>query len=751
MPFFDRLSHSRDPLPVAVLLGVAAFLWGAATVSCVLAREPVAVQEQAEKIKCEIKPHNGKTTVFVNGAPRFPMAYASYYPEQYRYRQMADQGVHTYILILTMTDKWLGGDKPVKWNTPGLWRGPDNVDMSVVEANLKKIVDIDPSALIIIRVFCDSPAWWDLLHPDETNTSGKLGSQGRRQSFSSLAWRNDTANALKKIVRSVSASKYGNHVIGYMPTAGDTEEMSKHIDSGVCTQKHFREWLFERYGKDGREIERLFGKKIEEISIPSHSERSKADCGNFLDPQKSRLVIDLREFHSAEIVDSGLAFCKAVKEASEGRLITGTFYGCTRSWPDTGHLALRRLLDSKDIDFVTTAGGGFGSETDSIIKAGKIMYSEIDTKTSLVQWISKLRPDIDPQGKYNEERWFGPPTIAISMQRMKSAFVRNMVKGCANWWFDLWGGWYDDEAILKMFGQMQIAGDESIRLPRKSLAQIAVVLDENSFRYLPYGVADRNVNNKFLWIRSQVGAVGWIGAPNDFYLLSDLKDLDLSRYRMIVFINAFALSEDQRRMIRERCMKDNRLLMWVYAPGLIKDDLSVDNISSLLGMKVRMETTHPKAKIDVKLPGETKVYNYSGAEVSPFFHVVEGADAAVGHTAEGRIVVAEKNGPNCRNLFVSMPPLPMILLQKYAQRAGVHIYLESGGTVVANESYLALTLSASNTGKRTLRLPEKAALKELIAIEPGQTTINPGLSFDKSDTFDIPSSNSMTRIFQLLP
>lgn len=49
---------------------------------------------------------------------------------------------------------------------------------------------------------------------------------------------------MKRLVRGVSASKYGNRVIGYMPTAGDTEEMSKRLDSGVCTQKRFREWLF---------------------------------------------------------------------------------------------------------------------------------------------------------------------------------------------------------------------------------------------------------------------------------------------------------------------------------------------------------------------------------------------------------------------------------------------------------------------------------------------------------------------------
>jgi len=166
---------------------------------------------------------------------------------------------------------------------------------------------------------------------------------------------------------------------------------------------------------------------------------------------------------------------------------------------------------------------------------------------------------------------------------------------------------------------------------------------------------------------------------------------------------------------------------------------------------VQMEKTHPKAQVSFKFPGETKVYNYEGAEVTPFFHVVEGADAAVGHTAEGRVVVAEKNEKDYRNIFVALPPMPWVLVQKYAQQAGVHIYVESGGGCYINESYMALSLPAANTGIRTLRLPKKAALKELVAVEPGQTNLTAGLSFEKNDTFDIPCTNGLTRIFQIIP
>jgi beta-galactosidase len=697
----------------------------------------------AGKIVCEIRQHNGVSTMFVNGMPRFPMAFMSYYPETYRYKNMADHGVHFYSVALTLTDKWLGGDKPVKWNKPGIWRGPDELDFTVVEKALQEIVEKDPQALIFPRIYCDSPAWWDLLHPEETDELGELGGQARRQSFSSRVWRADAAAAMKKIVQFVADSRYGNHVIGYMPTAGGTEEMAKPCDSSSCAQKWFREYVFKEAGKDEKTLERLFDARKDAIEIPSAKRRSTGDCGNFLDPEKSRLVIALRQFHSQEIVDSALALCRAVKEGSDGRLIAGTFYGYTKIWPDAGHQALRRLLDSKDIDFVTTAGGVSSTETNSVLKAGKLFYSEIDARTSLSQWISKLRPDVDPQGCYNEQRWFGPPTIHESMQNLKKIFAKNLVNGWANWWFDLWGGWYDDEAFLNMFAEMQKVGDQSIRLPRKSVAQVAVVLDEKAYHYLPYGAAFRG--GKFAWITAQVSAAAGMGAPHDFYLLDDLADLDLSQYRMIVFVNPFVLSEEQRQMIRTRCMTDNRTLVWTYAPGLIKNNLSVDNVSSFLGMECKIEPTHPAAKITVKMPGVEATYE--GAEVSPFIHVVQDADEAIGRTSEGQVVVAEKRMPNCRNLFAAVPPLPTKILRKYAEEAGVHIYGDV--SVFANESYLSVSIWGE--GKRTLRLPKKAALQEVIALRKGETTMGKGQCFPPNTTFTLDASDGPCRVFRVLP
>lgn len=696
-------------------------------------------------VVCQIRPYHDRPTMFLNGQPRFPMAFLSYYPQPARYRQMGEHGVHVYSLSLTLTDKWINRTtQRVRHNTPGIWRGPDDVDWAVVEASLREILQADPQAYIFPRIFCDSPAWWDAVHPEEVRSVAP--DRPLRQSLSSKAWREETAAVLRRIVRSVADSPYGNRVIGYMIGVGDTEELADRDDFSPPAQRSFRRWIEARSGRNDATL-----------AIPSATEQRTAVVGNFLDPERSRLVIDYRQFQAEETVDAAIALCRAVKEASGGRLMTGVFYGYTRILPDSGHLALRRLLDSDAVDFVSNpySTGGPQShltvgnsdyrnftEVDAVQKAGKLFYAETDLRTSLSRWISQTRPDIDPLGEYKHDGWLGPPTIADSRRLMKAVFAKVLIGGSANWWFDLWGGWYDDKQFGELFARMQAVGDASLQRPRQSVAQIAVVLDERAYRYLPAGVAQWG--GRFAWIDAQLEQLGRVGAPYDFYLLDDLRNLDLSRYRMIVFLNAFALSDDDRQTIERRVMGENRWLLWLYAPGLIRDKLAVENVSSLLGMEFQMTASHAAAKIAVTLPEGTA--SYEGAAVAPFLSVKQGADVASGRTPEGELVVAEKAGPACRQVFVGMPPLPWAVLQHYARQAGVHLYGTSGEVVFANASYVAI--STAEPGRRTLRLPKKAALRELLVLEEDHAAPLPSQA---KTEFEIDGAAHACRLFEIVP
>ncbi|MDD4872985.1 MAG: beta-galactosidase [Kiritimatiellae bacterium] len=660
---------------------------------------------------CKLRQYNDKPTVFVDEKPYFPLAYLSYFPKQFRYKNMRKSGIKFFSLSITLGDGWFGAYKndKVRLDKKGIWDAPGKIDFEVFDKSINEILEVAPDAYVFPRIFCDSPGWWNSSHPAETNRTYKDGLP-MRQSFSSLVWRTETAEVLRKIVQHVYQSSYANRFIGIHVTAGETEEGVHHEwlghgDYSMAAQSKFRQWLLCRYHNDKNLIRKHFNKTIDQIGIPSPEEREKAGFGDFFDPEKSRLAIDYRFFRCEELVESFDFLCKAVKEESNGNFLTGIFYGHTLTqWLD--HMAFSLMLKSPNIDFYSSTT--FGTETDSIQKANKIFYNEGDERTCLGRWISETRPEIDPYHEYDQEGWLRHETMEKSLEHLKSEFTRTICTSSIIWWFDLWGGWYDHDRILNLFSEMQKVGDESIRLPRSSVSEICVIVDEKSFLYLT--LLRRASVSDLPWINAQMGQIGKIGAPYDIYLLDDLKDLDISKYKMLIFLNTFLLTQSERQMISRKCMCNNRILLWFYAPGLIGDNISIDNVSSLVNMELSSEEKRAESEIDIKISDQK--LTYKGSRASPFLYIKSGASEVYGYTRDKYAVLAEKKEKDWSNILACNPPVPWQLIQYLAVRSGVHIYSNAGDIVYANKSYLSIR--AAKPGKRLIQLPGKFHLRELL-------------------------------------
>ena len=75
------------------------------------------------------------------------------------------------------------------------------------------------------------------------------------------------------------------------------------------------------------------------------------------------------------------------------------------------------------------------------------------------------------------------------------------------------------------------------------------------------------------------------GIPFTTAVLRDLYEADLSPFRMIVFLNAEYLGEDDLRMIRERACRDNRVVVWCNRPGIVGEDgVDVDRMEKVCGV-----------------------------------------------------------------------------------------------------------------------------------------------------------------------
>jgi hypothetical protein len=257
---------------------------------------------------------------------------------------------------------------------------------------------------------------------------------------------------------------------------------------------------------------------------------------------------------------------------------------------------------------------------------------------------------------------------------------------------------------MSLFGAMQKIGNESIHLPRESVSEVCVIVGEKSLLY--YASSSR----KTTWIGQQMAHIGRIGAPYDIYLSDDLKDLDISKYRMFIFLNTFFLTREEREMINKKCMTEKRVLLWLYAPGMINDKISIANVSSFINMDIGSEEKLSESEIDVRLPG--KELTYTGANVSPFLYIKGGEDTILGSTKDEYAVLGEKKEKDCTNVLACVPPVPWQVIQYFSMKSGVHIYSEGGDVVYANQSYLSI--SALEGGKRSVKLPLKAGLAELL-------------------------------------
>jgi hypothetical protein len=179
---------------------------------------------------------------------------------------------------------------------------------------------------------------------------------------------------------------------------------------------------------------------------------------------------------------------------------------------------------------------------------------------------------------------------------------------------------------------------------------------------------------------------------------------------MLIFLNTFVLNKEDRQLISEKCMRDNRVLLWLYAPGLISDKISIDNISSLIQMEIDSEEEREESEIDLRLPDQK--LKYKAHKASPFVFIKSGATNVYGYTKDEYSVMAEKKEKDCTNVLACMPPVPWQLIQYYAKKARVHIYSDEGDVVRANQSYLSIT--AAKPGKRIVKLPVKSSLMELL-------------------------------------
>ncbi len=601
---------------------------------------------------------------------------------------------------------------------------------------LKQIIAVHPRCKLLLRVFITwPPQWWKEQNPDEYSVT----QTGKSDIISvySEKWRSDTARSLEAMVRHIER-KFGSNVLGYQPSGLNTGEwfcdgtgagtlMGFEPIAGVA----FRGWLRKKYRND-EGLQKAAGHSdisLSSVTVPTVEQRMRGITQDFRDPKRDFVAIQYAMCENEFVAKAAISMCEAAKRAAPNKL-TVIFYGyiyelawCPRGFQSSGHAAIDLVLRSKAVDalaspysYMERSAGGIGGymvPVDSILAAGKLYFTEDDTRTHHL-----LSTAFAAESEKSQRE-----TNGVLLRN----FAHVLTHGHAIWWMDLMTeGAYRGRETQDLMKKCKDAYQAVLPQLEPYHAEIASITDENSeFAITANGELGRS---SMVFIRLGLYRMG---APLGYYRLADLLEGRLPKLKLLIMHNLHALNADQRGKIAAYIRRTGCSVIWLGAPGIISErGYNPKNTLAVTGMRSR--ETEQGAGVMVT-PGGTEVA-IADRRMAPALAINQPGVEVLGRLKDTSLpCLAGKTNPNGSfTAWSTLNAVPLAQLQLLATRAGVHRVVESDDVVIAGNGYLAV--HACSDGEKRLELPSPGPWRDAISGKEYGEVSQICLTMQKGDT-----------------
>lgn len=693
-------------------------------------------------MRCCVKKEGMQFVIDVDGKTLYPSAYMSYCPEKETIEQFKKNGIKLFMFPIYAGDEGINMESGLRPFCDNFFKGYGSYDFTVVETMLEMVAPTGEEDIYIIpRVCVEPPKWWQKMHQEEV--ARDFRGEALRECFASVKWREDMTVALKALIDYIEKSKWKERVIGYHIAAGGTEEWAyqarydnqfyDYSQPNLCAYRTFLEQKYHTLDRLSDAWKRLIS-SWEEVSFPTPVERSYAQKGFVRNPRTEQHVLDYYDFHNEIVADTIIYFCRQVKEYTNNSRLTGAFYGYVFAMPNNkkGLHAMGTLIRSPYIDFISTTNEGkeegeawsFASAVHSAFLNKKMWICEGDIRTCKTTGLQEKMPYAVPDNDhYSKSAWVGPATMELSCSLLSKALARALTAPCGIWWFDMFGGWFSDTAMMNVINQTENLFRQQKQEYLK--AEIAVLIDEKGHKYC--GIQDRAMRNG---ITELIRNLSHLGAPHHNYLLSDLmsEDFPVGDYKLYVIVAATNPSVLEAKAIQEKLKRNGKTILWLHTASCYNMELSEFTLLS------QEECFAEKAEYEGK--------QYPSCDL-PIWRFQEEKGYVLSRLVESRepAVIWKKRADYNVVYSLHLAPPPE-LLRQISLLSGVHLYNLSGDCVYAHGEFVAI--HAIETGYRRINLPERGYLANN-ALTGEAITVNDmfiDLKMKQYDTVIIHISNS---------
>jgi hypothetical protein len=624
-----------------------------------------------------------------------------------------------------------------------VWKEDGSILLDTVQRQLRGVLNVCPEAAIFIRFHVNPPKWWQRKYPEENtvyaDTEAKpdisWGIQRiieddeenpQRCSLASMKWKKEASQKLVEFLNELKKLPEANALAGFQVAGGVYGEwhywgfIENEPDVSGPMLEYFRLWLKEKYKTD-KGLRQAWARKdvtLLTATLPTLAQRKQTHAGIFRDPQKERSLIDYYEAQHQVVANDILHFCKIIKEHWPRPVITGAFYGYFYAVfgreAAGGHLQLQAVLNSPYIDYLCGPGTYYPSarETGDPYRSRSLINS-IGLHGKL--WLDEM----DQQ----------PPLLPLkdtsfheSLKRSIANTRRNVMatssKGHGLWFYDFgpsgfnggprltdhgtWG-WWDEPTLRQDIKTLKNILDKTIHTPYQNDADVLLIHDTETFYYTG---SDRKQSSLGHWANNWLPvAIFRSGVVHDVIHVADLDKVNLSRYKAVIFINTFKLTPQQRKFIVEHVARQDRHLVWMYAPGYC-DGKVLDNDFIKAVTDIQTEMLQPTETVLVTIDSSIVAnYSYSiwNTAVNPLFIVNDTHATRLGTlTGTTQAAFVKKKLKESTAWFFSLPPDNVRLWQYIFREAGVHRYGDSEDIFYQGNNIL--TIHSKTGGSRKIML-----------------------------------------------
>lgn len=604
--------------------------------------------------------YNGRNVIFVNDCPYPAIMYSGTEqgqktwmdPTRKSLKDFTEQG---YEII--QTDTWF----------KNILAEDGTFKMNLLRKQLAAIVDVNPLAKIVVRINVSAPQWWLDKHPDEicktTNPNGDNSFSGNSaESLASEKYRGFAKKYLTQFVSELAAVPEGNHVIGIHIGGGVYGEwhyygLRNEADCSVSMRNRFAQYGLAQYGSL-KEINKKWNtgfRSLKEVEVPSYDRRYITHAGDFRDPQKDCYVIDYYKCQQKTTSSLVNELAKIVKETWPRPLIVGVFYGYFYGGFTVGaeasQMDIETIFRSSYIDYFAgpyfsrdmNGSGCYRSLAKSATLNGKIWFTEHDGGTFLGS--SGTGKGKFPSIPLNEEQ---------SIARMRRNYMYSITENGGQWWYDFGpksqgGGWWATDSLMKEAGALLNLSDSLIAVRNQSVADVLLVSDMDSYYYMRPRLQDyiSTEINEYL-----ADAILESGCAFDKIFIMDIKKVDLSQYKTVIFGNTFYMNDKMRDYIKNKVMSGGRKVVFMCGAGYINKNMArPELISSLTGIGVKLGENCDSLRVVI----DGKEHLEKAERIETRFYIDDPSVKVIGRYASGKVGAAIKNESDCTVYYFGIP------------------------------------------------------------------------------------------------